>query len=901
MRRAAAGAVLVALASVFRPGSAAAQRVEVDWVQAPNGHVILNATLLEQGKPRQVAALRIERYPGRVPDGQGLHPERGRFYASDASAEFRRVLARGADTMLARFAKEATTDPTRRSNEPLGVGTPHPLNRTEWDSLLVHLLNRRTIGAGDGRVEVREVPALVRDSARNQFASLFADSTASLLPRGSVRAADGRREIPVTFGSVPVSGDTGTNASASRHFTLRNYGARIASITLRFDSVQSGFRWKGGSTFILSPGDTAGVDVVFTPSLKGPHEAWARVVPDSLGALAVRMTGLGRSRTIPGWLLAVLKVLGGLILAGIVLSALLRTGAGRRLRDRVRPRPPVLIRESPPQKIPPQKIPAQETPPKEIMPEGIPAKEIPPQEIPLEEARVREATDRIRGLLPLLEEVNRDLEGTRALRADHRALVAGLIRLFPGIPEGPAETSNERLLAHVESTTAARGRLAEALRQAFPDVAGDGDLADGIIAHVNRDLEATRTLRTDHRALVAELTRLFPGIPEEPAETNNERLLAHVGATTAAAGQLVEALRGAFPDVVGDGNLADGIIAHVDELGRREAAGIARIAELERDLAERDRRLNDLTSRHKTLETTLRERDESLSAQVERSRAFEKDLQSTQDSLAAVQKARAEVEARVADLSNRYTEAEAKRVSFARLLQLPDAAPYAELQDRLTRLTPTLRPAYLLSFVQLLTDLERLFTTVCNQARDEPLRLAAQGILRGDRGNGGLHALRNDLEDPDRLLRVLQLQNPADLWDLPWRRFHEKVVVGGFMQILNNIARLGLYAGIRHPYVDVAQVLENSGVDPRLLDRAYGMVALRLESDYRMVLRTASLFHDQFHSGTHVRADYTVIERILPFVANPIGRLDSGVIYDLESVGYSVDGIEVKPPSVMAK
>ncbi|HET7228697.1 MAG TPA: hypothetical protein VFJ16_01710 [Longimicrobium sp.] len=824
LRRAATGAVLVALASVSHPGSAAAQRVEVDWAQSPSGQVILNATLLESGKPPQVAALRIERYPGRLPSGTGLHPEGGRFYASDASAGLRRILARGADRVLAQFAKEAGADPTRRLNEPVGVHTPYPLTRAEWDSVLGYLLqNRRTIGPG---VEVREVPALVRNFAGNRFERLFSSNTDSLLPRDSVLAANGRREIAVTFDSLPVSGDT----SSTRHITLRNYGARIASVTLRIEPQgQSDYRWKGDSTFILSPGDTAGADVVFTPSRKGPREAWVRVVPDSRGALTARMTGFGRSRPIPELLWTVLKALGWLVLTVVALAALLRTKTGRRLRDRGRPRQPVLqeipSQKIPALKIPPREIPPSATPPQESQPPKTPPQEsspqeTPPQEIPPEEARAREATDRIGGLLPLLEEVNRDLEATRTLRADYRALVAGLTRLFPGIPEEPAEMRNERLLAHVEATIAARGRPAEVLRRAFPEVEGD---------------------------------------------------------------------------------LAEGILTHVRELGRREEAGTARITELENDLAERDRSLTDLTARHKNLEETLRVREASLRTQEEASRTFEEDLQTTRASLAAAQRALAEVESQLADLSTRYTEAETKRAGFARLLQLPEAASYAELQDRLTRLTPTLRPAYLLSFVQLLTDLERLFTTVCNQARDEPLRLAAQGILRGERGNGGLRALRNDLEDPDRLLGMLQLQNPSDLWDLPWRRFQEKIVAGGFIQILNNIARLGLYAGIRHPYVDVAQVLENSGVDPRLLDRAYGMVALRLESDYRMVLRTPSLFHDQFHSGTHVRADYTVIERILPFVANPIGRLGSGVIYDLESVGYSVDGVEVKLPSVMAR
>lgn len=248
-----------------------------------------------------------------------------------------------------------------------------------------------------------------------------------------------------------------------------------------------------------------------------------------------------------------------------------------------------------------------------------------------------------------------------------------------------------------------------------------------------------------------------------------------------------------------------------------------------------------------------------------------------------------------AALTQQHQELNGYRIAIAEMIWLGPDATYPEIQRRFSELAAGLMPAYILKFEQLVVDLRAIFQRVKQQARVEGIENVANAILVGEAGNGGIQLLLGKLKDPAKLLLLLGLERRSDLWHLDRDAFYDRVVSREFKPILDNVARLSLYAGIRKP-LDVARKLEEeSGIDARLLDRAFGLIELRLEEDFGVQLRTVKLFEEQFQDGKHVSAQYSVIERLLPFVKNAVTDLSQDTIYDITSVGYSSARLNVQP------
>lgn len=261
---------------------------------------------------------------------------------------------------------------------------------------------------------------------------------------------------------------------------------------------------------------------------------------------------------------------------------------------------------------------------------------------------------------------------------------------------------------------------------------------------------------------------------------------------------------------------------------------------------------------------------------------------------------RDQTEARRIDLEEEREALTNERQRLADILNLGKDPPSSTLQQRIEELGPAVSPQFLWHFKQLLRDLEGIFRLVEDQAAGErEIGRTVASILGGENGNGGIVALRQRLERPEELQKLVKLAQIDELWTLSPERFYETVVVPHFIPILNNIARLHLYAGIQQPNLNVARWLaEEVGVEPRLLYRAYALIEMRLESDFGVQLRTVRLFEERFHRGEHQAASFAPIHRILPHASNAIGQLAPDTIYDLGSIGYSVNGVPRVQPSV---
>lgn len=378
-----------------------------------------------------------------------------------------------------------------------------------------------------------------------------------------------------------------------------------------------------------------------------------------------------------------------------------------------------------------------------------------------------------------------------------------------------------------------------------------------------------RSLKADQQRLTAELLRVFPEARRGEGAPSDEELLEHVRTSVQRlkkTSEEADQLRKDLQDVQARYNEEK---TRSESLGRDLRAAQAK----ERELAEQNRELEQSTRKAESDRRDAEGRLRTLTDDHDR-------LKRDRDTLAGDRE-----------------KLEGEKRAMATFLRLPEGASSAEIQRTLHERTASQLPSFVLHFRQLLRNLETIVRKLERaQSEDVDLRRAANSILSGDKGDAGIRGLLAQLESPERFQELLGLERSSDLWDLPRERFYERVIDPYFLPILNAVTRVSLYAKIRRGNVDVAQKLaDDLRVDPRYLDRAYGMIELYLEEEFRMSLRTVRLFEDRFTNGEHETARHHVILQVLPYLSNAIYALAPETIYDIASVGYSMNGVEVKP------
>lgn len=223
-------------------------------------------------------------------------------------------------------------------------------------------------------------------------------------------------------------------------------------------------------------------------------------------------------------------------------------------------------------------------------------------------------------------------------------------------------------------------------------------------------------------------------------------------------------------------------------------------------------------------------------------------------------------------------------------------AGWPETRRRLPELRDGGKPRYLWAFEQLVADLSAIFDEIAPRAGQGRLGAAVNAVLGGSNNNAGLRTVAAELER-GALVRHLGLAHPRELRTLPAERFYRAFVDRRFRPVIDNIAKLGLYARSRSPEIGMGQRLFREGVDPALLERALALIETRMRMDFGVEVHMVQLFEERFDGTRHDTAQHSTLRHTLPDLEASIRRLPPDTIYDITSVGLRSDrlGVSVRP------
>jgi len=409
-------------------------------------------------------------------------------------------------------------------------------------------------------------------------------------------------------------------------------------------------------------------------------------------------------------------------------------------------------------------------------------------------------------------------------------------------------------------------------------------------------LDSAGAVQAKYDDLRSRLNALLPEAGVDEGHLDDEALLGRAAAALSGTRALDAKVGELFPT-----------LAQTDPTQREALANaVQKLHDEHQELSGHLSRTRDELHREQTsrvqAETLYAESTQKVAGLEEERGVLLEDLKSSRDAQERIAGERTVLDARLLQLNADHALATQKlgelgqqRSDLAEMLRLSPEATYPEIQRRLSELSAGLRPAYIRNFEQLVVDLQAIFLRIQQQARAGEVGRAASAILVGATGLGGVRLLLDHLRDPHKVLELLGIRRVSELADLDRDTFFDRVLSTGFGTIVDDVTRLSLYARIRRPGLDVAQKLEGEGIDPHLLDRAFGLIEQRLEVDFGVRLRTVRLFEEQFQDGQHASSEFSVIESILPYVGTVLGKLERDTIYDITSVGYSSARVNVQP------
>jgi hypothetical protein len=209
---------------------------------------------------------------------------------------------------------------------------------------------------------------------------------------------------------------------------------------------------------------------------------------------------------------------------------------------------------------------------------------------------------------------------------------------------------------------------------------------------------------------------------------------------------------------------------------------------------------------------------------------------------------------------------------------------WAETRRELSLLRAAYTPRFVANFEQLVADLVALYEQIGRHAASGRLAAAVNVVLNGANADNGLRAVAEGLGQ-DALLARLGLERARDLRRLTPERFWRELVDPQFRPVIDNVAKLGLYARSRSPEIDMGRRLDGEGVDPAQLESALALVETRLRADFQIELHTVRLFEERFDAAAHETARHSTLVHTLPELDPLIGRLPPRTVYDVTSVG----------------
>lgn len=327
----------------------------------------------------------------------------------------------------------------------------------------------------------------------------------------------------------------------------------------------------------------------------------------------------------------------------------------------------------------------------------------------------------------------------------------------------------------------------------------------------------------------------------------------------------------------------------VPPTGGSRAADLRRLRELERE-------------RESFIEAQplLEERIRTLTEAQEAVRAENNTLRAEK---AAAQETLATLRGEVNRLYGEREKLALRLRAVAEVLELSDEmvsdAGWPETQRLLPELGDGGKPRYLWNFEQMVADLTAIFEEIGLQAGEGRLAAAVNAVLGGSNNNAGLRMVATELERKS-LVSHLGLGHPRELRTLGADRFYRDFVDRRFRPIIDNIAKLGLYARSRSPEFGMGQRLTREGVDPALLERALALIETRMRADFGVEVDTVRLFEERFDRSRHDTASHSTLRHTLPDLEASIRRLPSETIYDITSVGLRSDGLGVSVRPVVA-
>lgn len=324
-----------------------------------------------------------------------------------------------------------------------------------------------------------------------------------------------------------------------------------------------------------------------------------------------------------------------------------------------------------------------------------------------------------------------------------------------------------------------------------------------------------------------------------------------------------------------------------------QVAARARLDDRVRELTAEGERLNGELRTLEADHARLAQQVTSLSNVQTENTALARQKAEAEESLAAARRD-------VTRLAGEQGKLGARLHAVAGVLELSDEmvsdAGWPETQRRLPELRDGGKPRYLWAFEQLVADLTAIFDEIAPRAGAGRLGAAVNAVLAGSNNNAGLRTVAAELER-STLAGHMGLAHPRELRTLPAERFYRHFVDRRFRPVIDNIAKLGLYARSRSPEIGMGQRLFREGVDPALLERALALIETRMRLDFGVEVHMVQLFEERFDGTRHETASHSTLRHTLPDLEASIRRLPPDTIYDITSVGLRSDrlGVSVRP------
>lgn len=190
--------------------------------------------------------------------------------------------------------------------------------------------------------------------------------------------------------------------------------------------------------------------------------------------------------------------------------------------------------------------------------------------------------------------------------------------------------------------------------------------------------------------------------------------------------------------------------------------------------------------------------------------------------------------------------------------------------------------------------LQNLHDTLLPIAEDiheiSPFRPMVSSLLTGAESSPGIIDAYNLIHNEQEVYRILHIDNPTALHELPARVFYDKFLMPYFIKgILDPLNALYHYQFLKTSRHNLAKDMDHWGPSVAVVSRMYGSTSMVLRSSFDIILdESIHLGRTEFDTSTHRESTFPKINRIgNNHYASLTDHIDKNIIYDVVETGFA--------------